>query len=323
MSSLNSSARAVLLKCMGLKKSEKCLVVADSERKAIGKAFLEEAGKIARRAEIEIIPVGKVNGEEPPKRVAEKMAESDVIIIPTTKSLSWTRARAKASAHGARIASMPSITEKIMRECICIDYNLLKKVTSSLAARLKGSGLLRITSPKGTDISLSVRGRKWLGNDAGIYCAKGSWGNLPAGEVFTSPVLESVSGILVVDASMAGIGRLKKPIRIEIRKGYAARISGGKEAAKFRKMLESVKDRNAFAVAEVGIGTNSRAKVIGTVLEDEKAMGTAHIAFGNSRGLGGKVDVRIHVDGVFVKPTVYADGEKIIKEGRLLSAKWK
>ena len=87
---------------------------------------------------------------------------------------------------------------------------------------------------------------------------------------------------------------------------------------KFKKLLNDVKDRNAFAVAELGIGTNRKAKIIGEVLVDEKAYGTAHIAFGSNKAMGGTLDVQIHVDGVFSKPTITADGETIIKDGELL-----
>jgi aminopeptidase len=318
MDSLKKAAGVVLKNCMKLQKGEKCLIITDSKREDIGKAFLDEALKITDNSEIEIIPVGRVNGEEPPAETAEKMKMSDVIIMPTTNSLSWTHARANATKKGARIASMPGITKEIMAENIDVDYEDLKKSTTSLYKKLKGKGKITIATEKGTSITLSVKGREWHGDDAGVYDQPGAWGNLPSGEIYTAPVLETVNGTLVVDASMAGVGKLEDSIKIKIENGYAVEITGGEESERFKKLLNDVKDKNAFAVAELGIGTNKKAKITGEVLVDEKAYGTAHIAFGSNKAMGGTIDVAIHVDGIFKNPTITADGEIIIKDGELL-----
>jgi len=68
----------------------------------------------------------------------------------------------------------------------------------------------------------------------------------------------------------------------------------------------------------LGVGTNPKAKITGNVLEDEKVFGTAHIALGNNTAFEGKVDVPVHVDGVFTKPTIFLDKKKIIEKGVFL-----
>jgi len=75
---------------------------------------------------------------------------------------------------------------------------------------------------------------------------------------------------------------------------------------------------NARNVAELGVGTNDRARLIGHILEDEKVMGTVHIAFGNNMSMGGKVNVPLHVDGILLKPTLEVDGKLVMKNGELL-----
>ena len=70
-------------------------------------------------------------------------------------------------------------------------------------------------------------------------------------------------------------------------------------------------------VAELGIGTNYKAKIRGNILEDEKVLGTCHIAFGNNKHFGGKVDVPFHVDFVIQNPTIYSDDVLILKDGKL------
>ena len=74
----------------------------------------------------------------------------------------------------------------------------------------------------------------------------------------------------------------------------------------------------AFNVAELGIGTHDKAQITGDVLEDEKAIGTVHIAFGDNKSMGGTIRVASHLDGVIMEPTVSVDGETIMEKGKLL-----
>jgi len=89
------------------------------------------------------------------------------------------------------------------------------------------------------------------------------------------------------------------------------------EAARLRALLEP-HGRDARTVAEFGIGTNDRAIVTGVILEDEKVMGTIHIAFGDNKSMGGSVRVASHLDGLVTRPSVWFDDRPIMKDGRLL-----
>jgi len=71
-------------------------------------------------------------------------------------------------------------------------------------------------------------------------------------------------------------------------------------------------------LAELGIGTNEKAELTGNILEDEKILGTAHVAFGASAAIGGEVQVPVHLDVVVLKPTVELDGEPLVRDGELL-----
>ncbi len=317
MASLENAAEVVLKKCMKLKEFESCLIITDENKLNIAKAFLKESEKITKHVKLIQIPVGKVNGEEPPKDTAEQMKEFDVILIPITKSLSWTTARKEATNAGARVASMPGITEEIMERCIDIPYEDMKRTTSELAGKLSIASEFEITSPGGTSLKLSVKGMEWHGLDSGIYDEPGKWGNIPSGEAFVAPVEGSTNGIAVIDASMAGVGKLERPIHITIKGGFAVEFKGGAESKKLKQLLDNVKSKKAFNVAELGIGTNPKARVTGVVLEDEKVLGTCHIAFGKNIFFGGTTDVPIHVDGVIKKPTIKADGKIILKDGEI------
>ena len=176
--------------------------------------------------------------------------------------------------------------------------------------------LIRVTAPNGTDISMSIKGRKTIPSK-GLFHNKGESGNLPTGEAFAAPIEGKSEGVFVADGSFAGIGVLKTPIKVKVEKGLATEITGGEEANKLINMLEKFgsKGRN---IAEIGIGTNDKVKLSGILLEDEKKLGTVHIALGDNKSMGGNVNVPIHLDGVILKPTVYFDGKIIMQNGKLL-----
>lgn len=308
---LDKSCKIILKDCMNLKKSESCLIVTDSKLKSIGNALLKNSLRITKQSKLLIIPIPEAHGTEPPKKAAKEMMEYDVILIPTTKSLSHTKARHSASKKGSRIASMPGITIDMMKRALNADSKKIKKINDKLISRLKNKIKIRITTKKGTDIEFYLKGRKWIGDD-GIYTKKGAFGNLPAGEIFIAPIEGKTNGKIIVDASVGGIGKVDKNIEIYVKDGFIVDVIGGKTANLFKKLLKNKLYRN---VAELGIGTNYKAKITGNVLEDEKVAGTCHIAFGNNRHFGGKIDVPFHVDVVIRKPTIYADHILIMKNG--------
>ena len=148
--------------------------------------------------------------------------------------------------------------------------------------------------------------------DAGLYHKPGDFGNLPAGEVSIAPLEGTGKGKVVIDGSM--IDLLKRKILLTIKNGVITKIRG---CDKLVRILNEA-GPNSKNLAEFGIGTNPNARVIGNVLEDEKALGTCHIALGDSSVLGGTVRVGTHIDGVILKPMVKLDGKILMKNGRFV-----
>ncbi|RMD58655.1 aminopeptidase, partial [Candidatus Parcubacteria bacterium] len=128
----------------------------------------------------------------------------------------------------------------------------------------------------------------------------------------------SAEGHYVVDASHAGVGKVEVPIRISVRRGLVTRVDGGAEAGALSELLAGIEDERAYNVAEFGIGCNDHAKLSGATIEDEKVLGTCHLALGSNIYFGGSVQVSVHLDGVLRAPTVFFDGEKVLEGGRLL-----
>ncbi len=315
-SQLLSASQIAIRDCMGTKQNEKILVVTDEPLRTLGYALWKAAKDFGNEVLlVEILP-RKSNGEEPPAEVAELMKKFDVVFCPTSKSLTHTDARRAASSLGVRIATLPGVTEEIMVRCMNADYHAIAHRTYTLCGMLEKSSVVRVTSPAGTDITMPIKGRTAHAS-SGLFHEKGQSGNLPTGEAYLAPLEHQSNGVVVVDGSMAMVGMVKTPIRIVVKDGYASEISGGAEADQFKKLLEP-HGKDAYTVAEFGIGTNDKAILTGKIIEDEKVMGTIHIAFGDNKSMGGSVRVASHLDGLVKSPTVWFDEKMVMKDGKFV-----
>ena len=313
---LYSSALVAVRDCMGIKPAEKILIVTDEPLRTIGYALWKATKDLGNEVFlVEILP-RKTNGEEPPQEVAELMKMVDVVLCPTSKSLTHTDSRRAASGKGVRVATLPGVTEEIMVRCMNADYNRIAERTFKLCRMLKETETVRVKAPGGTDIVLPIKGRPAHAS-SGLFREKGQWGNLPTGEAYLAPLEGLSAGVVVVDGSMASVGMVKDRIRIVVKDGYATEITGGSEAKRLRELLEP-HGKDGRNVAEFGIGTNDKAILTGNILEDEKVMGTIHIAFGDNKSMGGTVRVASHLDGLIKEPTVWFDESMIMKEGKFL-----
>jgi len=315
MDMLKRAADVAVRVCMGIKQGETVLIVVDAPERNIGYALFDAAREAGAEAMLlEILPRA-MHGEEPPPQVAELMRMVDVILAPTSRSLTHTEARRRACEEGVRVATLPGITEEVMARTLEADYYEIARRSTTLAEILTGGRSALVTSPSGTELSLDIEGRKGYA-DTGLYHNPGDFGNLPAGEAFLAPVEGKAEGVVVVDGSMAGVGLLEEPIRLFVEGGLVRKIEGGKEADVLRKVLEPYGDMGRN-VAELGVGTNERARITGVVLEDEKVLGTVHIALGDNASMGGRVKVPVHLDGVLLRPTLEVDGRVVLKDGIL------
>jgi len=298
---------------MNVKPDENVLVITDTKRLKIAEAFAYAATALEAKTFILIMEPARRSGE-PPKVVAEAMKAVDVVLLPTSRSLSHTDARREATKHGVRIASMPGITEDMMSiGGLTADYTQVAKLTNKVARILEKGETVKITTPSGTNLTMNIKDRPPL-RDTGLYHKKGEWGNLPAGEVCLAPVEGTTQGTLVIDSMGATI---KQPLKITVKDGWARKFTGP-DAAKLEAKLKAA-DKNAYNIGELGIGTNPKARITGAVLEDEKALGTVHIALGdNTSYVGGHTKSKIHIDGILFQPTLWVDERQIMKNGKLL-----
>ncbi|WP_324756231.1 aminopeptidase [Haloarcula montana] len=308
-SSLRRPAETAIKQCLNLQPDESCAVVTDDKRKAIGEALARVAAEITEDTVFVRYPPGDQHGEEPPAPVAGAMRTADVVLAPTTKSLSHTDARSEANAAGARVATLPGITEGVFLMGLDADYDSIREHCEAVLEQVRDAGEIRVTSPQGTDITFGLGSREWR-LDTGIVHEPGEMSNLPAGEVFVAP--ETADGRFVVDGTMRPHGKLDgTQLAFEVEDGFVTEIDDPDVRRELDAAAEEV-GRDAYNLAELGIGTNvAVTELVGSVLLDEKAGGTVHIAVGDDHAIGGDTHVPIHLDGILTEPTVYADGEPI------------
>lgn len=315
--SLKTASKTVVNECMGVKEGESVLIIVDEKSLSIGESLYNAC--LENNAETGLLKIveRKFHGEEPPLFVSQSMKNSDVVLAPTTKSLSHTRARTEACKNGTRIASMPGLTEEMMGRTLNADYSEIGKLSKKFAEKLDEADEIKLFTEIGTELTLSVEGRKGIA-DTGILVNKGDFGNLPAGEAYIAPIEGSARGKLVVDGAIAGIDNIDQNVNISIVDGLVQDIKGGQAAKELKRIIDEADDENARNIAELGIGTNKQAKLSSSLLEVEKVYGTVHIAFGDSASMGGEIEAPIHIDGVIKNPTLKIDNEIVIENGKIL-----
>ena len=309
---LRAAAETAVEACLGLTADEAIAVVTDDERHRIGEAIYDVAARHGDDATLLRYPPGTEHGEEPPEPVAAAMREADAFLAPTTYSITHTRARQRATEAGTRGATMPGITEAVLVAGLDADYEAIAAACESIHEQVRGADELRVTAPGGTDIVVEPGDRPWH-LDTGLVREPGSFSNLPAGETFVSP--ETATGTIVVDGTMRPHGLVDPdaPVRIEVEDGQVVSVADDGVCDSLAAAAEETDDPDAvYNLAELGIGANvGVTELAGSVLLDEKAAGTVHLAVGDDASIGGDVEAPIHTDGVVRDPTVRADGELI------------
>ena len=312
---LDRAVKTVVRQCMGIQPGEDVLVICNPVTEEIGALMRIEAQGEGADATLAVISERDSHAAEPPRAVAAAMGAADVVLAPTIQSISHTEARKLASEAGVRIGSLPGVTEEMLGRLMTGDLEEVRRRGWAIVTLLNRAAEVRITCPHGSDLRIGLEGRLGI-VDAGELGNRGAFGNLPCGEGFIAPVEGTTEGVLVVDGSIAGVGLLDTPTALTVRDGHLVEATGP-DGSQLLELL-TLHGEDGTNVAELGIGTNEEAILTGNILEDEKIFGTAHVAFGASAGIGGTVQVPVHLDVVVKEPTVEIDGDAILGGGELL-----
>jgi leucyl aminopeptidase (aminopeptidase T) len=210
---------------------------------------------------------------------------------------------------------MPHVTADMLARLMAIDFDRMRRRSHAVAELLDSAREAHVTCPRGTDLRLDLTGRHGIADD-GDLTEPGAFGNLPCGEGFIAPA--NGSGTMYA-RSIAAIGLARgHPAKLTLENGHLTEASGP-EGEQLMQMLRAHGEAGTN-LAELGVGTNDRATLTGNVLEDEKILGTVHVAFGASIAIGGRVSVPIHLDCVVTEASLRLDGTNVLQEGRFVLA---
>lgn len=292
----------VLLQNLNLKKDESILILTDEHLFDIANKFYQAAKKITQSYYLFSMPVANKSGEEPPEIVNSVMKKVDVVLAITSHSITHTLARKEACNLGARVATMPGISNEMLASGgLHAEMLDIVRDVEFFKNKLDVAEQISLIKDQHT-LTFSIKGRQGI-SSTGLVTEKGSYGNIPSGEAYIAPIENSANGEILIDGSIANIGVLQEPLLLKIENGILVDAIG----LDGQNLLSLLGDESGRTIAEFGIGANSAAQICGNILEDEKVKGTVHIAFGSNITFGGINQSSVHIDCVIKKPTLQID----------------
>ena len=203
-------------------------------------------------------------------------------------------------------------------EAMNVNYVRLRKKGLVIKKKWDKAETIQVKTAAGTDVTFDVSGMESIAN-IGEYHEPGMGGNMPAGEVYIPPKgFEGVKGKVVIDGSMktvSGAILIDQPVTLHVKEGRVSHLEG-KNAHLLADSFKKFEDRAKYPhrirhIGELGIGINPGAVLIGSMIMDEKVLGTGHIALGSNYWFGGDIKTIYHADQVFKSPVYYVDGKKM------------
>ncbi|MFB0545926.1 MAG: aminopeptidase [Anaerolineae bacterium] len=308
--------------CAKLQEGENVLVLADTivDRGLID-AFAAAAYSLGGQTQIMIMETRPEINMKPPPAVAAAMEASDLVLDLLTQYIIHTDAYLQVRESGTRILCGTGITEDMMIRLVGqVDYEKLVERGKRLTELFEEAKECRVETPLGTSLTMSVEGRPVLLRD-GLLEGPGDLDYMPGAQVSMAAVEETINGDLVVDGSLyPPVGLLDSPVTLTFEKGRIVDIAGGGQAQMWRGWLEKFNDPKMFYQAHISIGLNPGAKLSGNILEDERVAGVFVMGIGSQmeyfRGTVGKASS--HTDSVITKPSIFLDGQPVVKEGQFV-----
>src|SRR6266576_3751754 len=325
---LTPGARNAVKVCLRIQPGEKVTVVTDEATQEIDASLLHELETLGApyRAwlleELSHRPLGDL-----PREIADDLDTSQVSIFAVQAQANELKSRMQmtdvVNRRKIRHAHMVNINHQIMLEGMRADFLKVDRISTKVVDLVRRAKQIRARTEAGTDLTADLNPKyHWL-KTSGIISPE-KWGNLPGGEVFTTP--GEVNGTFVIDGVVgdwlcAKFGSLREnPLTIQLKGNRLTEAHSANRKLEDDFWRYTHTDENSDRVGEFAIGTNIELKdVIGEILQDEKYPGV-HIAFGNPYGAhtGAQWYSSTHIDVVGRKFDIWVDDEQIMKHGKFL-----
>jgi len=305
---------SVLDQCTDLKREDVLIVTDARYDRTVVEALRSATRRFGARSIVLMIDPDTVSAEPVPRSLLAAMESANLVLL-CTSFLIPQHTREAAVRAGTRLVSISGVDRDIVKRCLDIDYDELSRTTAMLVEKYESANEVTFLTDMGTELSVQLCGRK-AGYLDGIARTAGKMSVLPAGVVAVAPLEGTAKGTIVIDGSVAEIGIVKSPIRCVVENGVIVDIKGGREAGKFKALL-SKDSSTGFCLAEVGGGTNPKARYSGTLLEDERVYASGHVGFGRNSHIGGAIRSKIHIDSTMKRPRICIDGKEVVSSGRI------
>lgn len=325
---MQEGAKQAVDVCLKIGKNDKVVITTDVKTMDIGASLMDQAKERTKNVSFHIMedygqrPITKM-----PSEIAGALSDATVSILAITShkgELDTFRQPyiSMITEKNIRHAHMVGITNEIMEQGMSADYNKIKAFSKNIFDLVNGIKTAKVTTKKGTNLSVEFAGAPWIISDGHI--TKENWSNLPDGEVWT--VCKNCNGRLVVDGVLGDFfstkyGLLEQhPLVIDLKDGRVERVQCDNDELldDFNEYIKT--DENSNRIGEFALGTNlALTGLIGNLLQDEKFPGV-HVAFGHPypKRTGADWDSCVHCDAVIMKPSVVIDGKKLMKDGKYL-----
>jgi leucyl aminopeptidase (aminopeptidase T) len=325
---LTPGARNAVRVCLRVQPSEKVTVITDEVSLEIAAALVRELEEIGCRYQTWVLEdVATRPLTDFPLAIAEDLESSQVSIFAVQAQTNELKSRMQmtdvVNRRKIRHAHMVNINKRIMLEGMRADFQKVDRLSVKVMETVRRAKQIRAKTPAGTDLVADLNPNyRWVKTSGIISTEK--WGNLPGGEVFTTP--GEVNGTFVIDGVVgdylcAKFGDLKAhPLTIQVKENRLVEAHSANKELQDDFWAYTHKDENSNRVGEFAIGTNIELKdVIGEILQDEKYPGV-HIAFGNPYGAhtGAEWYSSTHIDVVGRNFDIWVDGEQIMRRGQFL-----
>jgi aminopeptidase len=327
-SELTPGARNAVRVCLRVQPTERVTVITDE-------ACLEIAAALIREVEAVGAPYRSFVLEELarrplamlPQEILDDLETANVSIFAVQVQPNELQSRMQmtevVNRRKIRHAHMVNINPRIMMEGMRADFAKVDRISQKVVDMVRQASQIRAKTPAGTDLVADLNpAYRWL-KTSGII-SPDKWGNLPGGEVFTTP--GEVNGTFVIDGVVgdylcAKFGDLRaNPLTIQVEASRLVSAESTNQELRDDFWAYTHRDANSDRVGEFAIGTNIELKdVIGEILQDEKYPGV-HIAFGNPYGAhtGAEWDSSTHIDVVGREFDIWVDNQQIMRRGKFL-----
>jgi aminopeptidase len=314
--------------CLRVQPAEKVCVITDGVTLEIAAAMVSELEKLGAPHKVWVLEdLAPRPLKDLPEEVIADLETCQVSIFAVQAQRNELRSRMQmtdvVNRRKIRHAHMVNINRQIMLEGMRADFQKVDRLSVKVVEMVRKAQRVRATTAAGTDLTAELNHKyHWLKTSGLITPEK--WGNLPGGEIFTTP--GEVNGTFVIDGVVgdylcAKFGSLRdNPLTIHMKKNRLTEAHSENRELEDDFWKYTHTDENSDRVGEFAIGTNIDLKdVIGQILQDEKYPGV-HIAFGNPYGAhtGAEWDSSTHIDVVGRKFNIWVDEQQIMQDGKFL-----